>query len=73
MQIRHETRTRSFVKALVWRISGFIILGAISFVFTGKWGESLWISGWFNGVRFVLYYFHERVWLRVKWGLAQRD
>jgi len=63
-----ETRTRSFVKTLTWRISGFIILGLVSFAITGKWGESLLVSGIFNLIRAVLYYSHERMWLKIKWG-----
>jgi uncharacterized membrane protein len=64
----NETLIRSAVKSLCWRISGFIILGIISYSFTGLWTESLLISGWFNGIRFVLYIFHERLWNKIKWG-----
>jgi len=63
-----ETRFRSFVKASSWRLSGFVILGLVSFAITGKWGESLLVSGVFNFIRFILYYFHERWWNRIKWG-----
>lgn len=63
-----ETRWRSLTKALIWRASGFLILGAIAYWFTGTWSESLAISGWFNGIRLGLYYVHERAWLRVRWG-----
>jgi len=66
--MQDETILRSIAKSLCWRISGFIILGIISYIFTGLWAESLIISGWFNGIRFVLYFFHERLWLRIKWG-----
>lgn len=63
-----ETRLRSLIKALIWRISGFIILGLISYIFTKKWGESLTISGIFNVIRFLLYYGHERMWNKISWG-----
>ena len=66
-----DTKLRSIIKSLVWRISGFIILGFLSYIFTHKWSESLFISGWFNGIRFILYYFHERIWLKIKWGIKQ--
>ena len=64
--MNNETIFRSIVKSLCWRISGFIILGIISYIFIGKWNESLIISGWFNGIRFVLYIFHERMWNAIK-------
>lgn len=64
-----ETKARSWAKSIVWRLFGFIILGIISFIFTGSWTESLLVSGWFNVLRFLLYYVHERLWLKVKWGI----
>ena len=67
--MKNETHIRSWVKSIVWRIAGFVILGVISYIFTGKWSESLLISGWFNGIRFLLYFVHERMWLKIKWGL----
>lgn len=63
-----ETNIRSWVKSLVWRLLGFLILGLISWAMTGSWKETLGITSAFNIIRFILYYFHERLWLRVKWG-----
>jgi uncharacterized membrane protein len=63
-----ETILRSIAKSACWRITGFIILGIISYIFIGSWTESLLISGWFNGIRFVLYICHERMWNKIKWG-----
>ncbi len=63
-----ETKLRSFTKSMAWRISGVFILGVIAYLFTGAWTESLKISSAFNILRFVLYYFHERMWLRIEWG-----
>jgi uncharacterized membrane protein len=64
----HETGIRSLVKSFVWRISGFIILGFITYAYTGKWSESLGISSVFNIIRFFLYYLHERFWDKIEWG-----
>lgn len=69
--MKTETKTRSWVKSLVWRLFGFIILGFITYIFTGNWTESLFVSVWFNSIRFVLYFVHERLWLKVKWGLKE--
>ncbi len=63
-----ETKIRSWIKSLVWRLFGFVILGSISYIFTGSWSESLVISFTFNIIRFVLYYFHERMWVHISWG-----
>ena len=67
--MRQETFLRSSIKSIVWRLLGFIILGLITYLYIGEWGESLIISGWFNGIRFVLYIVHERIWNKIKWGI----
>lgn len=63
-----ETHLRSWTKSLVWRLAGFIILGAITYVYTGEWTESIAISSIFNILRFFLYYLHERMWDNISWG-----
>ena len=63
-----DTRRRAWAKAITWRIAGVGILGAITYVFTGNWKESSGITISFNIVRFILYYLHERIWDRFKWG-----
>jgi len=50
---------------------GIVILGGLLYAVTGDRKESGLISLLFNGIRFVLYYFHERAWERVQWGTKQ--
>lgn len=64
----HETNLRSWTKSLVWRLFGFVILGIITFLYTGSWTESIEISSVFNVIRFFLYYVHERIWAGIEWG-----
>jgi uncharacterized membrane protein len=64
-----ETKLRSWTKSLVWRLAGFVILGVITYIYTGEWTESLAISSAFNILRFFLYYLHERMWDKIEWGL----
>jgi uncharacterized membrane protein len=63
-----DTRTRAWAKSITWRVVGIFILGAIIYAFTQKWKETLDITILFHGVRVILYYFHERIWDRIKWG-----
>jgi len=63
-----ETRTRAWVKSIVWRILGIVILLAVSWFVTHNWKEMTIITIIFHGVRVILYYFHERVWERIHWG-----
>ena len=63
-----ETRKRAWVKSLVWRVLGILILGFITWLITDSWKEMSIITALFHGIRVILYYFHERVWERVHWG-----
>lgn len=67
--VSRETHVRSWVKSIVWRLVGFVILGIIIYMVTGNWKESLSTSSIFNVIRFVLYYFYERTWLKIQWGI----
>lgn len=66
-----ESRTRSLVKSISWRIIGIVMQAAITYAFTRSWGDTLGITGIFQSLRFVLYYFHERMWQRILWGRRQ--
>jgi uncharacterized membrane protein len=63
-----ESRKRSWVKSLAWRVIGLILLAAIVYWVTGNWEEMTVITLIFHGVRVVLYYFHERIWDQITWG-----
>lgn len=63
-----DTRARSWVKSVVWRLIGIVILGTISYGITGSWKQMTVITLLFHSIRVVLYYYHERVWERIKWG-----
>jgi uncharacterized membrane protein len=63
-----DTRKRSWVKSLTWRIFGIVLLGLISYLITRDWKQMTVITALFHGIRLVLYYYHERIWERVSWG-----
>jgi len=63
-----ETHKRSMVKSITWRIIGVFLLGGIAWSVTHSWKEMGIITILFHSIRMVLYYFHERIWLRVEWG-----
>lgn len=63
-----ETRTRSLVKAVVWRVIATLGTWLTVYIFTGDvWGS-------FNGTMAAAilgtigYYINERVWNRIHWG-----
>jgi len=63
-----ETHSRAWVKSIVWRILGIVILGAITWFVTHSWKEMTIITLIFHGARVILYYCHERAWERIHWG-----
>ncbi|MEK7509871.1 MAG: DUF2061 domain-containing protein [Patescibacteria group bacterium] len=63
-----ETKTRSLVKTILWRIIATLVTWVVVFVFTGTAVESLKITLVAAVASMTAYYVHERVWNVVRWG-----
>jgi len=63
-----DSKTRSWVKSITWRVMGIVILGTLAWLFTRDWQETTLITITFHAIRLVLYYYHERAWERIGWG-----
>lgn len=59
---------RRLMKAISWRIIGFISLTIITFLLTGSWMLSGSVSLLHSLNQIILYYFHEKMWDRFKCG-----
>lgn len=68
MAVCADTKARSWVKSIVWRVIGIILLGAIAYIITNDWKEMTIITVLFHFIRVVMYYFHERIWEGISWG-----
>lgn len=62
------TKQRSFVKSLSYRIWGTVTSFVVVYAITGNGSLSALISFWETVLKVVVYYWHERVWDRIKWG-----
>ncbi len=62
-----ETRKRSVVKSIIWRIVGIIILALVTFTYTRNWMQTGWITVLHHGVFLIVYYLHERFYLHIDW------
>jgi len=66
-----ERKTRSWTKAISWRITGTADTILISYLLT----DSLKVAASIGGIelitKMILYYFHERAWANIKWGLKK--
>ena len=53
-----DTKKRSLVKSITWRVIGIVLLGIISYAVTGNWKEMTIITIIFHGLRLIMYYYH---------------
>lgn len=66
-----ETRQRSIVKALTYRFWQSLNTFLISLVVTGKIDMAAAIVSIEVIVKIVIYFFHERIWSKIRWGLVK--
>lgn len=59
---------RSGIKTITWRIVGTIDTMVISYLVTGSVKMGLTIGGIEVISKMILYFIHERVWLRINFG-----
>lgn len=69
--IVNESWQRTTAKALSWRFFGCLQSFVICYALTGKFRLSMSISLVELAIKVFTYYFHERMWLKVKWGYAK--
>ena len=62
-----DSRSRSLVKSISWRILGTLDTIIISWILTGTLSVALSIGSIEVFSKFILYYGHERIWTNIKW------
>lgn len=62
------SKSRSFTKSLSYRVFGTLTSFAVVYVITGKGSLATLIAFWETVVKVGVYYWHERVWDKIKWG-----
>jgi uncharacterized membrane protein len=65
-----ESSIRSLVKAYSYRCCGTLTTVIISYIITGKIVISMAIGATEMVIKPFIYWFHERIWNKVKWGKA---
>ncbi len=63
-----ETNTRSILKAISWRVIATFITASIAYLFTGEMKLAIEIGGLDMVIKLTAYFFHERIWGRIKLG-----
>jgi uncharacterized membrane protein len=67
-----ETQKRTLLKTAIYRGFTTITLFIISWIYTGNFIDSSFITIVFNVLATIFYYAHERTWCKVNWGMIQR-
>lgn len=62
------THARSLVKGISWRVVGTMDTILISYLITGHSLKAFKIGGFEVFSKITLYYLHERIWGKIKWG-----
>jgi uncharacterized membrane protein len=68
-----EKHKRSSTKALTWRVTGTLDTFLLSYLITRQLKFAVAISATELVTKIILYYFHERIWDKVKWGRTEAD
>lgn len=63
-----ETRARSLVKTVIWRVIATLITWITIFAYTGEFGESTKITLVAAAIAIIAYYLYERLWNLIRWG-----
>ncbi len=64
----HESHARTIVKSLTWRVGGLIMTVGVAWWITGKGEMAASIGLADTLVKLVVYYVHERMWLKIRFG-----
>lgn len=62
-------RKRHLLKALTYRLAGSFATAGIAFSFTGRADIAASVGALDTVIKIALYYVHERIWYRIKWGV----
>lgn len=63
-----EKPLRSVAKAISWRVVGTLDTLIVSYVLIGEIALATSIASIDFVTKMILYFFHERIWNRIKWG-----
>jgi len=67
-----ESRLRSVLKAISWRLIATFTTGTIAYIVTGNMKTALTIGGTEVVLKIIFYYFHERAWQMMPMGTIRK-
>lgn len=70
--IDEDSKTRHLAKTLTWRVVGTLDTMILAWLISGNPIIGLKVGGAEVVTKMILYYFHERVWYKINFGLKHR-
>jgi adenylylsulfate kinase len=68
-----ETHKRTIVRMITYRVTAWLFTILWTYLFTGNLASAAGFSTVLHFLLSVDYYIHERIWLKIKWGLNKLD
>ena len=65
-----ETHKRTVARMISYRLTAWLFTIFWTFLFTGDIGQATGFATLLHILLSIDYYFHERIWLKIKWGLT---
>jgi uncharacterized membrane protein len=67
-----ETYTRTITRMISYRITAWLLTLPLTYVFTGDIESATGFATVLHVFLSLDYYIHERIWLRIKWGITKQ-
>lgn len=67
MNMNNERHYRSMSKSILWRLLGILILALVTYAYTRDFIQTGFITFLHHFAFVFIFYFHERMWLRIRW------
>ncbi len=64
-----ETHKRTLARMVSYRLTAWLLTIVFTFAYSGNLGPATTFATFLHVLLSLDYYVHERLWLRVKWGL----
>lgn len=70
--MKNISKKRHVAKTITWRLIATVTTVILAWLISGDPMIGLKVGGWEFFIKMALYYFHERAWYRIDFGLAKR-
>jgi uncharacterized membrane protein len=66
-----EKKQRTLLRMITYRITAWLFTIFWTYLFTDNFSNATWFATFLHILLSIDYYIHERIWLKVKWGMVK--